>query len=180
MKRAPAITLIASLVSALLATPVNSAVLGYAYEVKRPADYPFLAPEAALGSPWVAYQLTLQTTAGELIGAVDISITGNALHQRWAEMDFDGVTDPSPQNPATSDGRGDSHLTAPAGSPFGFGPTETNTKTGSPLPGVPHSIEYGVGNLSGAWGILAPTTTANGFPERWPSGLEHPSEGGPP
>ena len=140
----------------------RAALIGTATFVKKPPGTPFLAPDAALPSPWASYQLSVTSTVvGELIGAVDVSITGNKLHQRWNDIDFDGVTDPSPQNQTTQDGRGDSHLTAPCGSPFGAGPVETNTKTGSPLPSNPGVTEYGVGNLSGAWGILVPVQTAN-------------------
>ena len=129
--------------------------------VKSPPGTPFLAPDAALPSPWRSYQLAVVTTGpGELIGAVEVTFTGNKLHQRWNDIDFDGDTDPSP-NGAASNGRGDSHLTAPAGSPFGFGPTETNTKVGSPLTSVPGTTEYGLGNLGGAWGLLTPASTAN-------------------
>lgn len=119
----------------------------------------FLAPEDALGIPWAAYQLSIVATAGEKIGAVDLAITGNALHQRWRDNDFDGVVDPSPTG--TADGRGDSRITAPAGSPFGAPATETNTRMGSPLTSTPGSIEYGLGNLSGAWAILTPSATTN-------------------
>lgn len=160
MQRALVITLIFSLIPALLATPMSAAVIGYAYEVKRPSDYPFLAPEAALGAPWRAYQLTLQSNAGELIQAVDVSITGNKLHQRWIDTDFDGITDPSPIGQASS-GRGDSHLTSPAGSPFGLAATETNSLSGSPLPSVPGTTEYGLGNLRGAWAVPTASTTVN-------------------
>jgi hypothetical protein len=147
---------------ALSTTSANAALIGKATLVKQPPGSPFSAPDAALGAPWVSYQLSVESNnPAELIGAVDVTINGNKLHQRWNDTDFDGVTDPSPQNPATSDGRGDSHLTAPAGSPFGSGPSETNTKTGSPLGSTPGATEYGVGNLSGAWGILVPSTTAN-------------------
>jgi hypothetical protein len=38
----------------------------------------FLAPESALGSPWVANQLSIVATAGELIGAVDVTISGKS------------------------------------------------------------------------------------------------------
>lgn len=139
----------------------RGALIGTATLVKDPLVHlNFNAPESGLGSPWIAYQLSLVATAGELVGAVDVSITGNVLHQRWVDNDFDGVTDPSP-NGAASDGRGDSHLTAPAGSPFGAGPTETNSKTGSPLTSTPGMTEYGLGNLSGAWAILNPTATTN-------------------
>ena len=40
-------------------------------------------PTAQLGGPWVSYKLGIQATAGELIQAVDVSITGQ-FHQRWS------------------------------------------------------------------------------------------------
>lgn len=139
----------------------RGALIPTATLVKDPsAGSNFGAPDAALPAGWVSYQLSLNATAGEKVGAVDVSITGGVLHQRWTDVDFDGTTDPTP-NGAASDGRGDSHLTAPAGSPFGSGPTETNSKTGSPLTSNPGSTEYGLGNLSGAWAILNPTATTN-------------------
>ena len=152
MLRARPMATLISIAAALMTTSAHAAIVGYAYEVKRPSDYPFLAPEAALGAPWIAYQLTLQSTAGELIQAVEVSITGNKLHQRWIDTDFDGITNPSPIGTA-SDGRGDSHLTSPPGAPFGLAASETNSLSGSPLPSVPGSTEYGLGNLSGAWAI---------------------------
>jgi hypothetical protein len=91
---------------------------------------------------------------------VDVSITGGVLHQRWTEEDLLSQTNPTPLGPA-SNGRGDSHLTPPAGSLFGFGPTETNSKTGSPLTSNPGISEYGLGDDFGAWAILAPTATTN-------------------
>jgi len=145
----------------LAAATSQAAIIPTATLVKSPPGTPFGAPDAALGSPWVAYQLSLVATAGELVGGVDIAITGNKLHQRWSgDADFDGNADPTP-NGAASDGRGDSHLTAPNGSPFGSGPTETNTHAGSPLVSNPGTTEYGLGNDSGAWGILAPSATTN-------------------
>ena len=151
-----------SLISLTMAERGHATLIANATLVKNPPGTPFSAPEAALGAPWVSYQLSITSTnPAELIGAVDVTINGNKLHQRWVDTDFDGTTDPTPQSPAIADGRGDSHLTAPAGSPFGFGPFETNTKAGSPLPGSPGATEYGLGNLSGAWGLLVPSTTAN-------------------
>jgi hypothetical protein len=119
----------------------------------------FGAPDAALPPGWVAYQISLQTTNGELIGAVDVTIDG-PLHQRWNDVDFDGATNPSP-NGSASDGRGDSHLTAPVGSPFALGPEEFNSKSGSPLPSILGTTEYGLGGIAGAWGLLSPTAATN-------------------
>lgn len=79
----------------------------------------FLAPEGALGSPWVAYQFNLVATAGEVVEVVDVSFTGNVLHQRWRDNDFDGIADPSPTG--SLDHHGDSHLDPPANSPLGLG-----------------------------------------------------------
>lgn len=140
---------------------VQAGVIGKVTLVKDPgAGNNFNAPEAALPPGWVAFQLSIQGTEGDVIGAVDVSITGNALHQRWVDTDFDGVENPTPIGLA-SDGRGDSHLTPPAGSPFGFGPTETNTGTGSPLASTPGTTLYGLGDLAGAWAILNPTMNNN-------------------
>lgn len=138
---------------------VYAGVVVSALLVSSPPEVPFNFPEEGLGSPWVAYQLCMCGTNGDVIGAVDVSITGNKLLQRWRDNDFDGVVDPSPVGVAY-DGRGDSHLTPPTGSPFGLGPTETNTKAGGPLTSIPGTIEYGLGDLSGAWAILNPTPTA--------------------
>jgi hypothetical protein len=152
---------LALLCVALTAGSAHAALIAQATLVKQPPGNPFTAPDAGLGAPWVSYQLSVTSTDPlELIGAVDVQINGNKLHQRWQDADFDGITDPTP-NGAPSNGRGDSHLTAPAGSPFGQGPGETNTKAGSPLTSTPGTTEYGVGNLSGAWGILVPGLSAN-------------------
>lgn len=146
---------------AVMATSGFAGIVGTATLIKNPAaGNNFNAPDAALPPGFVAYQLSVQGTDGDVVGAVDVSITGNALHQRWNDTDFDGITNPSP-NGAASNGRGDSHLTAPAGSPFGAGPSETNNLAGSPLPSVPGTTEYGFGDLSGAWAILAPTQVNN-------------------
>jgi len=158
MLRNTTLGVLTALVTAAFA---HAAIIPTVTLIKDPGNsLPFNAPEAALGSPYASYQLSLVATAGELIGAVDVSITGNKLLQRWSDTDFDGVTDPTP-NGAASDGRGDSHLTAPAGSPFGSGPTETNSKVGAPLTSNPGTTEYGFGNDSGAWAILVPTATTN-------------------
>lgn len=144
-----------------LKLPSHGALIFTSTKVKDPsAGSNFGAPDAALPAGWVSYQLSLTATAGELVGAVDVSITGGVLHQRWNDLDFDGTTDPTP-NGTASDGRGDSHLTAPIGSPFGAGPTETNSKTGSPLISTPGLIEYGLGDLHGAWAILVPGPVTN-------------------
>jgi hypothetical protein len=141
----------------------RAALIANMTKIKDPsAGDPFLAPDSPLPAPWVSYRLSVETTSpGELIGAVDVAVTGNKLHQRWEDVDFDGAVDPSPQNPNASDGRGDSHLTAPAGSPFGLGPTETNTGAGSPLTDIPSFRKYGVGDLVGAWALLAAPTSTN-------------------
>jgi hypothetical protein len=141
--------------------PSRGALIPTATLVKDPSvGNNFLAPEAALGSLWIADQLSLVATAGEVVGAVEVTINGNKLHQRWRDNDFDGIVDPTPIGTA-SDGRADSHLTPPVFAPFAAGPTETNTLTGSPLTSTPGAIEYGLGNLFGAWGILTPTATTN-------------------
>lgn len=135
----------------------QAGVVGRATLVKDPgAGLPFLPPEAALPAGFVSYQLSIEGTNGDVIGAVDVSITGGKLHQRWSTPDLECCS-PSP-NGMASDGRGDSHLTAPPGSPFGLGPSETNSKTGSPLTSTPGTTEYGFGDLYGAWAILNPTT----------------------
>jgi len=160
MKKIVCLSVAVALV-AVMATSGFAGIVGTATLVKDPGNgIPFLAPEAGLGSPWVSYQLSVAGTDGQAIGAVDVSITGAKLHQRWTDPDFDGVTNPT-ANGAASDGRGDSHLTAPAGSPFGAGPSETNTLAGSPLVSTPGTTEYGLGDLSGAWAILNPTTNNN-------------------
>lgn len=160
--RLRSVSLVMLVAAFLLSGPVAQAgVVGKATLVKDPgAGMPFLAPDAALPAGFVSYQLSIEGTYGDVIGAVDVSITGGLLHQRWIDADLEGFTSPS-ANGRPSDGRGDSHLTAPVGSPFGFGPTETNSKTGSPLKSFPDTTEYGFGDLYGAWAILNPTTTNN-------------------
>ena len=137
-------------------------MIGTATLVKDPANgIPFSSPEAALGGPWVSYAIGLQTTAGELIGGIDVTITGQ-LHQRWipGEDDFGNPIDqPTPNSPNATNG--DSHLRAAAGALFAIVPEEDNSLTGSPLANTP-TATYGVGSyLRGAWGILDAATTAN-------------------
>lgn len=144
----------------LTAASANAAIIGVATPVKNPPGTPFLAPDASLPAPWVSYQLSLSSTAGELIQAIDVAFTGNKLHQRWADIDFDGIEDPTPQG-AASNGRADSAITAPAGSPFGLPASETNTGAGSPQPQNPGTTLYGLGNLQGAWAVPTAGTTAN-------------------
>lgn len=144
--------------AALIGTTAHSAVIGVSTLVREPAGVPFTSPDAALGAPWVGYTLGLQSTAGELIGGIDVAITGQ-LHQRWTFDEDTGefAATGNSQN-ATN---GDSHLRAVAGALFGAGPTENNPGTGSPLPSTASSL-YGVGSsLSGAWGITNAATTAN-------------------
>jgi len=141
----------------LTAASANAAMIGTATLIKNPPGLAFNAPDSGMPFPYQAYQIGISTTAGELVGAVDVTINGNALHQKWTDTDDDGATNPSPNSPAV--GNVDSHLQAPAGSPFGAGPSETNGKTGSPLASTANVTEFGFGNLSGAWGILVPTAT---------------------
>ena len=137
-------------------TAAYGTIIPRATLVANPPAVPFLAPEAELPAPWRSYQLSLESTAGELIGAVDVEITG-PLHQRWA-ANF--IILPSPVGPP-SNGRGDSHLNPPSGSPFGAGPSESNSGMGSPLTSIPGEREYGLGGLRGAWGILDPQPVTN-------------------
>jgi len=132
---------------------------------KDPANgLPFSAPDAALGSPWVSYLLSIDTTntGGELMQAFQVTITG-ALHQRWIDSDADEIFEPTATTVNVTSGlaNGDSHLLAQSGSLFGSGPTEDNPGTGSPLTSTV-VFHYGVGTqLSGAWARLTATTTAN-------------------
>jgi hypothetical protein len=130
----------------------KAAIIGTATLLKNPPGTPFAAPDAALGSPWVSYRLSLAATAGETIQAIQADITGQ-LHQRWnANVDDPSIFDPSAQS--TNVTNGDSHLMAPTGSLFGSGPTEDNPGTGSPLASTASAM-YGVGSLlQGAWSLV--------------------------
>ena len=136
----------------VFAVPASAAIIGAATLIKNPAAVPFGAPDAALGSPWESWQLSVVATAGATIQAIEANITGQ-LHQRWApDPDNEGAFLPTAQSiNATS---GDSHLMAPTGSLFGIGPTEDNPGTGSPLASTA-SAKYGVGTLlQGAWALV--------------------------
>ena len=68
-------------VAGVLSGSVEGAVMGVATLHAIPPGVPFTSPDSALGAPWVSYSLDLQSTAGELIGAIDAEIKG-PLHQR--------------------------------------------------------------------------------------------------
>ena len=147
MKR---IALFSSMAVLGLAVTANAAILGVATQIAEP----FAAPEDGLnGTGWTSWQLSVVATEGENLSAVDVLIEGD-LHQRWSDVNFDGVADPSPVGPA-GNSRGDSHLTPLLGALVGSAPTEDNTGGGSPLDGSnTPALVRGVGNaLSGAWGI---------------------------
>ncbi len=119
---------------------------------------PFAAPDAALGAPWVSYELGLSSNAGELIAAVNVSILG-PLHQRW-EFDADsGVFHETSHSAILANG--DSHFLQTGGLFFYNGPYEDNSGVGSPLADTPLH-DYGVGTfLTDAFGFVTPTTTAS-------------------
>ncbi len=113
----------------------------------------FSTPDEALtGTNFSAFQISAITSdPQDVITAVEISITG-PLHQRWADISFDGFPDPTPVG-APANGRGDSHLTPLAGALIGSAPTEDNSGAGSPIPNTGY-FYYGLGTfLRGAWGI---------------------------
>jgi hypothetical protein len=138
--------------SSVYALPASAAIIGTATLIKYPAAVPFGSPDAALGSPWESYQLSVAATAGETIQAIQANITGQ-LHQRWnPDPDNDGAFLPTARS--TNMTNGDTHLMAPLGSLFGSGPTEDNPGTGSPLASNT-SAKYGVGTLlQGAWALV--------------------------
>lgn len=137
----------------VVGTFAQAAIIGTSTLQKQPPGVPFAAPDAALPAPWVSYSLGLQATAGEVIAAVDVLINGQ-LHQRWADVDFDTIFDPSPNSPNAT--QGDSHLAAISGALFGAPAAEDNSGVGSPL--ASGTFQYGIGSfLSGAWGIPGPS-----------------------
>ena len=91
-------------------------------------------------------------TAGEQIQAVDVRVNGT-LHQRWTDVDFDGIPDPTPTGNA-SDGRGDSHLTSPGNARFALGASENNSGSGSPLADVPAPSTMAWEQFSGRLGRI--------------------------
>jgi hypothetical protein len=141
-------------ISSSSAVPASAAIIGSVTSIKDPANgLPFGPPSAdgALGSEWVSYKLAIQATAGELIQAVQVSITGQ-LHQKWMDLAAGGAYLPS-GNSSNMTGA-DSHLLAPGGL-FGSGPSEDNPGTGSPLSAANDaSTKWGVGTfLKGAWSV---------------------------
>jgi hypothetical protein len=143
------------------ASTVQSAIIGLTTLIKNPPGVAFASPDAALGAPWVSYRLSLASTNGEIIQAIQANITGQ-LHQRWnPDPDNDGAFLPTAQS--TNITNGDTHLMAPSGSLFGSGPTEDDPGTGSPLASTA-SAKYGVGTLlQGAWSLVGANvgSTAN-------------------
>lgn len=137
---------------------VQAGILGSSTLVKQPPGTAFASPDAALGAPWLGYSLGIQTTLGEMIGGVDVTIRGQ-FHQRWIPGEDDnGVSFNIPTPNSANATNGDSHLRPAAGSLFGVAPMEDNTGTGSPL--VSNAAAYyGVGNiLSGQWSLPTPST----------------------
>jgi hypothetical protein len=134
------------------ASLAQAGVVGVTTLVRDPGNgINFTNPDAALAAPWVGYTLGLQTTAGELIGGIDVSIKGQ-LHQRWTFNADTETFDPTPQNNVNIS-NGDSKLRALTGALFAAGPFEDNSGTGSPLADTA-TADYGVGTtLSGIWGI---------------------------
>ena len=140
------------------AAATNAAIIAYHQKLNHPrrgrADgQGFTAPETQLNNfEWNSYQYFVRATAGERLSAVDVFIQGE-FHQRWADIDFDGIPDPTPVGlPANS--RGDAHLTPIAGALIGSAPEEDNSGMGSPLENPPPGVQWGVGTyLSGAWGV---------------------------
>lgn len=138
------------LLSSWQAHSARGGILATVNLVRNPPATPFTAPDAALGAPWVGYSIGLEGNAGEIIAAVDVSITG-PLHQRWVYNEDEDAYVPTATSANMTNG--DSHLRALSGALFGFGPSEDNPGTGSPLANT-DTTKYGVGSfLRGAWGI---------------------------
>lgn len=164
MGRLIALSIMTVLMGAMWA---QAAVIGVTTLVREPPATPFAAVagtnDALLPAPWVGYTLSLASNAGELIGGVDVSLTGQ-FHQRWTPGEDD---EGNPVNlPTGSSGNAtnaDSHLRPSAGALFASGPTENNSLAGSPLSNTTTAV-YGVGStLSGIWGIsgVNQATTTN-------------------
>jgi hypothetical protein len=121
-----------------------------------PATVAFGPPEAALGAPWVSYQLSATSDEGD-IASWSFRID-TMLHQRWSDGDFDD----DPSNGKTLTGpvngpNGDSHLTPAAGALAGAGigaPDEDNDYL-PPDPDSPLTDTYSPGEFTGgiAWGV---------------------------
>ena len=116
------------------ALPAEASIIATATKIKDPsAGAPFSSPDAALGSPWESYRLSISATGSDLIQAVDVQIHG-PLHQRWASSNSDGVYDTATGN-STNAANGDSHFMATNTMLFASGPTEDNPATFAPLGG---------------------------------------------
>jgi hypothetical protein len=160
-KRVILATLLLSSCFMACTTIAPAAIFATATLIKDPsAGVPFGAPDAALGSPWASYRISLQATGGSLIQAADVQIAA-PLHQRWTSSNFDGVYD-TPTGNSTNVTNGDSHLSATAGALFGAPPTEDNPFVGSPLSATNNdSTGYGVGtHLTGAFAPPGPALTS--------------------
>jgi hypothetical protein len=149
---------LALVVALAVSSAAQAAILGTATLKGNPPGVAFTSPDQALAAPWQSYALDLASNAGELIGGIDVVISGQ-LHQRWT-FDEDAGAFIATGNSANTT-NGDSHLRAVTGAIFGAGPTEDNPGTGSPLANTA-TAQYGVGtSLSGAWGITAAASTAS-------------------
>jgi hypothetical protein len=154
-------TLPALMAALCVSVTAQAAVIMTSTLVRNPPGTPFTSPDTGLGSPWRGYTLGLETTAGELIGGINVLVTGQ-LHQRWTPgEDDDGNPTLLPTANSANATNGDSHLRAVAGGLFAWGPLEDNSLAGSPLANTA-TAAYGIGTyLRGAWGIPNAQTTAN-------------------
>lgn len=147
-----------SIVAVAMSSVANAAIVGSATLQANPPGVAFTAPDAALAAPWKSYALDISGNAGEIIAAVDVSISG-PMHQRWTFNEDAGEFVSTPNSANVTNG--DSHLRAIAGALFGAAATENNPGTGSPLPDTA-TARYGIGNsLTGAWGIPGPSQSSN-------------------
>ena len=151
----------------LCVAPAEASIIAMATRIKDPsAGVPFSSPDAALGSPWESYRLSISATGSDLIQAVDVQIHGQ-LHQRWTSTESDGVYD-TPTANSTNATNGDSHFMATNTMLFASGPTEDNPATFTPLGGSSplsptNTVDtgYGVGtSMSAVFGIPGPAATS--------------------
>jgi hypothetical protein len=149
------------------ALPAEASIIAMATKIKDPsAGVPFSSPDAALGSPWESYRLSITATGSDLIQAVDVQIHGQ-LHQRWSSTNSDGMYD-TPTANSTNATNGDSHFMATNTMLFASGPTEDNPATFAPLGGgsplsPTNTVDtgYGVGtSMSAVFGIPGPGATS--------------------
>lgn len=142
----------------------------------------FVAPEAGIDGAFTSYQLSIETdgvVAGELISGIDVSLTSAQpiFMQRWSgDADFDGNADPTPNAVTIADRRGDSHLTAPAGSIVIIPYAENNLVDTASKPDTWDGFsgyDYGLGDsLSAVWGVSGGATTVNIAYIVIPTGME--------